>query len=71
MPSKDTVPMTIRIPEDLVAEIDAVADLAAVKRSAMAVRLIRKGLSRVPETRKSGKNDVFVDAMINEENDHE
>lgn len=55
MPSKDTVPMTIRIPEDLVAEIDAVADLAAVKRSAMAVCLIRKGLSRVPGNPKIGQ----------------
>lgn len=75
MPSKDTVTMTIRIPEAMVAEIDDARRWAKLKRSAMAVELIRLGLLREPEVRNSGGKDVLVDSVVlgdnTEETDHE
>lgn len=74
MPSKNTITMTIRIPEALVAQIDVFADVAECKRSAAAVRLIKRGLLRAPEVRNSGRKDVLVNDMLGdstEETDHE
>ncbi len=64
MPSNDTVPMTIRIPLELLDKIDDARRWAKKKRSAMAVELIELGLQRDPEFRNSGKKEVFLEQVV-------
>lgn len=44
MPSKSTIPITIRVSKDVLTAIDEQASLNEVTRSLMSLRLIRRGL---------------------------
>lgn len=46
MPSKSTVPITIRVTPEVLASIDEDAETNEVTRSKMAYRLIKRGLRR-------------------------